>query len=74
MDAIEKGLTTKDAMYMSEHHFKIPVQRTRDLLYKYSKDGESFYKESTDLERIAYNKARAARRVKEENKKLTLKM
>lgn len=59
MKGMEKGLKTRDALYLSEHHFGIPAQRTIDLLYKYSNEGEKFYKESSNLQRLAYYKERA---------------
>ncbi len=69
MKAIKKGLKTKDAMYISEHHYKVPVDRTRNLLYKYSDEGEKFYIESSDLERKGFNKEKAALKLKLANKK-----
>ena len=59
MKGIERGLKTRDALYLSEHHFGIPAERTMDILYKYSTEGERFYKESTNLQRLAYYKERA---------------
>jgi len=59
MKGIERGLKTRDALYLSEHHFGIPAQRIIDLLYKYSNKGEKFYKESSNLQRLAYYKERA---------------
>ena len=56
MKGIKKGLNTKDAVYVSEHVFKIPVQRTRDLLYKYSTVGETFYRESFDIQKKGFCK------------------
>lgn len=69
MKAIKRGLKTKDAMYISEHHYKVPVDRTRNLLYKYSDEGEKFYIESSDLERKGFNKENAALKLKLANKK-----
>ena len=59
MKGIERGLKTRDALYLSEHHFGIPAERTMDILFKYSTEGERFYKESTNLQRLAYYKERA---------------
>ena len=56
MKAIEKGLKTKDAMRMSEHKFNIPVERTRNIIDKYSKKGDKFYKESADIQRRGLGK------------------
>ena len=55
-------------MYISEHHYKVPVDRTRNLLYKYSDEGEKFYIESSDLERKGFNKEKAALKLKLANK------
>lgn len=56
MKAIEKGLKTKDAMRMSEHQFKIPVERTRSIIDKYSKNGDKFYQESADIQKRSLGK------------------
>ncbi len=56
MKAMQKGLEAKDAVYVSEHHFKVPAERTGDLIYKYSEDGEEMYDEIVNVQRIGYCK------------------
>lgn len=51
MKGLKKGLKTKDALRLSEQHFKIPAERTRTIIDKYSVDGDTFYKESADIQR-----------------------
>ena len=58
MKGLEKGLSTRNAIYISEHYFNIPSERIRDILYKYSEEGEKFYKDFSNLERLAYYKRR----------------
>lgn len=56
MKAMQRGLDAKDAVRISEHIYKVPAQRTGDLLYKYSENGEEAYKDIIEIERKNYNK------------------
>jgi hypothetical protein len=51
MKARKKGLKAKDAVRISEHHYKVPAERTSDLLYRFSDGGEKFYNEFVGVER-----------------------
>jgi len=51
MKARKKGLQAKEAIRISEHHYKVPASRTSDLLYRYSDGGDKFYNDFVQEEK-----------------------
>lgn len=51
MKARKKGLQAKEAVRISEHHYKVPASRTSDLLYRYSDGGDKFYNDFVQEEK-----------------------
>lgn len=56
MNAVKKGLEPKDLIRMSEHYYKIPAARTRDLLYEYSLEGEELYDNIVFIQKMSFCK------------------
>ena len=56
MKARKKGLPAKEAVHISEHHYKVPAERTSDLLYRFSDGGDKFYNEFITEEKKGYCK------------------
>lgn len=56
MKARKKGLQAKEAIRISEHHYKVPASRTSDLLYRYSDGGDKFYNDFVQEQKIDYCK------------------
>ena len=56
MKARKKGLKAKEAIRISEHHYKVPAERTSDLVYRYSDGRDKFYNEFVGEERINFCK------------------
>lgn len=56
MKARKKGLNAKDAVRISEHRYKVPAERTSDLLFRFSDGGDKFYNDFVNEERKGYCK------------------
>lgn len=56
MKARKKGLKAKDAIRITEHHYKVPASRISDLLYRYSDGGYKFYKDFIYEEKMGFCK------------------
>ena len=61
MRGLERGLSIQDSMRMIRKQFKVDLERVKDLLYKYSNNGENFYNVSSNFEKLEYHKYRTAK-------------
>lgn len=60
MRGLERGVSVQNSMRIIRKQFKVDLERIRDLLYKYSEQGENFYNVSNVFERLEYFKYRDA--------------
>ena len=68
MKAIERGMSAKEALHISEHRYEIPANRTIELVSTYYPYGDEFYSECSDIQKKAFAKKAFAKKLSLFNK------